>query len=505
MVFYRKYRPQTISELDIESVRDRLSSILSSKEIPHAFLFTGPKGLGKTSSARILAKAINCEKRAKGSIEPCNTCDACESITNGSNIDVIEIDAASNRGVDEIRELRERVKYAPAKAHKKVYIIDEVHMLTNEAFNALLKTLEEPPSHVLFILCTTELQKVPETIVSRTFQINFDFPSKEETLRSIQRILDGEKLKADESTLNAIYLRAGGSFRDAAKIVEELSITSSDGVLTESLLEKVYSLTTISDGIEHLLVCLSSKNADEGLKILSQFIEKGIDFKTITELLLERLRSLLLAKVRGEQEVLQFTSEALGRLIDEVSESYRRMKFSPIQSLPLELVIARWGMGESSIQKRAAEDKIPAVKNEDKNGDEKKSVKDEIEKVPEIVFEKAEKAPDVKGREISKAEEKTKTGEPKEDQQDHGELFTSMDKNFYDALLQAVKQDNHSIVGVLRGCKLLTLGENGVVLFQTKFKFHKDKLSEPKIRDIIEKRASEILHKKITVEIQLQE
>src|SRR5690348_2704670 len=136
MVYYRKYRPQNISDLDLSAVREKLSSILSAKELPHAFLFTGPKGLGKTSSARILAKAINCENK-KG-IEPCNKCDACVSITNGSNIDVLEIDAASNRGIDEIRDLRDKIKYAPASLPRKVYIIDEVHMLTTDAFNALL-------------------------------------------------------------------------------------------------------------------------------------------------------------------------------------------------------------------------------------------------------------------------------------------------------------------------------------------------------------------------------
>jgi DNA polymerase-3 subunit gamma/tau len=173
MVFYRKYRPQKIEELDSASVRENLYSIFSKGNYPHAFLFTGPKGLGKTSAARIVAKIVNCEKKAKGKIEPCNKCDQCQSIASGSNLDVLEIDGASNRGIDEIRDLREKIKLAPFKASKKVYIIDEVHMLTTEAFNALLKTLEEPPAHVLFILCTTEQHKVPATIASRCFRINF--------------------------------------------------------------------------------------------------------------------------------------------------------------------------------------------------------------------------------------------------------------------------------------------------------------------------------------------
>src|SRR5260221_6410497 len=219
MVYYRKYRPQTISELDSEKVRDTLYAVLSGKEIPHAFLFTGPKGLGKTSTARIVAKVVNClhirsviasgakqsqkeqeiatnssSSRNDANIEPDNTCDQCISITNGTNIDVLEIDGASNRGIDEIRELRDRVNLAPSRAKKKIYIIDEVHMLTNEAFNALLKTIEEPPSHVMFVFCTTEPHKVPATIISRCFHVQFPRATDTDIVRSLERIVTGEKL-----------------------------------------------------------------------------------------------------------------------------------------------------------------------------------------------------------------------------------------------------------------------------------------------------------------------
>src|SRR6266480_4765989 len=209
MVFYRKYRPQCIDDLDSSTVRETLHAVLQ-KNIPHAFLFTGPKGLGKTSTARIIAKVVNCEKRKKGLIEPCNECDQCVAITSGTNVDILEIDAASNRGIDEIRELKEKIRLAPVSAQKKVYIIDEVHMLTTEAFNALLKTLEEPPEHAMFILCTTEQAKVPETIVSRCFHIAFKKATDEELVRSFKRIVSGEKLKADDEALMAIARMADG-------------------------------------------------------------------------------------------------------------------------------------------------------------------------------------------------------------------------------------------------------------------------------------------------------
>jgi DNA polymerase-3 subunit gamma/tau len=214
MVFYRKYRPQIIGELDSQHVRDTLYSVLF-KNTSHAFLFTGPKGLGKTSTARIVAKVVNCTGRNKESgiknkgingkkadhkdhnssyiihnsdnIEPCgNKCEQCISITNGTNLDVLEIDAASNRGIDEIRDLKDKIHLAPLSAKTKVYIIDEVHMLTTEAFNALLKTLEEPPPHAMFILCTTEPHKVPATILSRCTHIAFETATEEELIRSFK-------------------------------------------------------------------------------------------------------------------------------------------------------------------------------------------------------------------------------------------------------------------------------------------------------------------------------
>ncbi|PIV01497.1 DNA polymerase III, subunit gamma and tau, partial [Candidatus Shapirobacteria bacterium CG03_land_8_20_14_0_80_39_12] len=184
--FYLKYRPQKFLDLDSSEAREELLKIFKSEKIPHALLFSGPRGIGKTSAARIVAKAVNCEKvqsteyKEHREFEPCNQCDSCISITNGTNVDILEIDAASNRGIDDIKELREKIKLSPASAKYKVYIIDEAHMLTPEAFNALLKTLEEPPKHAIFILCTTDPEKLPKTIISRCQRINFKKASNKE-------------------------------------------------------------------------------------------------------------------------------------------------------------------------------------------------------------------------------------------------------------------------------------------------------------------------------------
>src|SRR3989344_285859 len=196
-----------LNELDSAVIRDRLLRIFSTSQIPHAFLFSGPKGTGKTSAARIIAKVLNCEKRNKSSKaqpEPCNLCENCKAITQGSYLDVFEIDAASNRGIDEIRELKERIRLAPFAQGFKIYIIDEVHMLTTEAFNALLKTLEDPPAHAIFILATTESAKLPDTIVSRCVRIDFSKATEDELMHSLIRVCHGEKLSVAYAVLTLI-------------------------------------------------------------------------------------------------------------------------------------------------------------------------------------------------------------------------------------------------------------------------------------------------------------
>jgi DNA polymerase-3 subunit gamma/tau len=352
MVFYRKYRNQTIEELDNAQVRQSLAAILAKPEnIPHAFLFTGPKGLGKTSSARIVAKVVNCTSKATGSIEPCNTCDQCLSITSGNNLDVYEIDAASNRGIDEIRDLKEKIKLSPVNAVKKVYIIDEVHMLTTEAFNALLKTLEEPPSHAMFILCTTEIHKVPSTIFSRCFNVSFTKATPEELVRSFKRIITGEQLEADDDALFAIAKMSDGGFRDGAKLLEEIVSLTAGKKITSELIEEKYHTQNTGRLILEVIQSFEKKNTQQGLLAIQTVVSQGIDMRFFMLQLIESLHDLLMEQIgstSNSSETNSFSQTDLTHIISILSKAYSEMKYAVIVQLPLELTLVDWCSIEQS-------------------------------------------------------------------------------------------------------------------------------------------------------------
>jgi DNA polymerase III subunit gamma/tau len=236
-VLYRKYRPQKLSEVvGQDEVTSSLLKQLQSGNISHAYLFSGPRGTGKTSTARILAKALNCKTAKDDKFdEPCGKCESCKAIVEGRYLDLLEIDAASNRGIDEIRELREKIRLAPTEGKYKVYIIDEVHMLTNEAFNALLKTLEEPPAHAVFVLATTEPQKVPATILSRVQRFNFERPTTEKISKKLEMINKEEKWKLSKEVLDEIAKAADGAYRDAEVLLDKVGAVNPEATLEEAL------------------------------------------------------------------------------------------------------------------------------------------------------------------------------------------------------------------------------------------------------------------------------
>src|SRR3989339_2233004 len=284
-MFYLKYRPKTISELDNTRVRDQLRKILESKDFPHAFLFVGQKGTGKTSAARIFAKAINCLKRE--SIEPCNRCVNCLAIASSSFTDVIEMDAASNRGIEEVKNLIRETSFLPMSGGYRVFIIDEAHMITNEGFNALLKTLEEPSKSVIFILATTNLEKLPKTIVSRCLKINFGKANTTDIYSMLKRISKSEDIKFNNDLLKLIASHSESSFRDAAKILEEITFQKIKSV------EEVEKFLGIR-GRNDLIEIIEKKDLKKTLSWIEDFSQNGGDFKNLIEDILNKLHIQIL-------------------------------------------------------------------------------------------------------------------------------------------------------------------------------------------------------------------
>ncbi|MBU2578984.1 DNA polymerase III subunit gamma/tau [Patescibacteria group bacterium] len=368
LVLYRKYRPKTFGDvMGQEHVIRVLTNALLANKVSHAYLFTGPRGTGKTSMARLLAKAVNCENlqtmphsgtncKLQTNYEPCNQCSSCREINQGKAIDLIEIDAASNRGIDEMRELREGIKFVPVKSKYKVFVIDECHQLTKEAANALLKTLEEPPMHAIFILATTEPQKMIATIISRCQRFDFCRLKAKEIFETLEKILKQEKIDFEPQALNLIALSSCGSLRDAETLLDQaISFSGAESLVKKEIVEKILGITD-NEIIFKFLNYVFQKQTKSAVEFLEEIIYKGIDLQEFAKTLIIYLRGLLLLKISpGFQDTLILLSEEekekfnelaknlsekeLKDLLEKIMAAETKMKYSSLPQLLLELAI----------------------------------------------------------------------------------------------------------------------------------------------------------------------
>lgn len=315
ITLYRKYRPKDFSEIAGESdIVKTLKNSLDNDRISHAYLFSGPRGVGKTTSARLIAKGVNCLKNGISS-SPCNECENCREIDNGSFIDLIEIDAASNRGIDEIRELKDKINYQPSKGRKKIYIIDEVHMLTKEAFNALLKTLEEPPEHVIFILATTEPDKILPTIISRCQRYDFKSLTYTEVKDKLSEICRGENVEIDEGSLGLIYESSGGSMRDAISILERVIITYLGEKIDEDKCSKVIGITS-KTLLKEFLGIVKGNRVSEGAVFLDKLWLDSLDIEKFFKDFGKYIKNLVLSGEMEAEEGLKI----IGNIFDSLNK-----------------------------------------------------------------------------------------------------------------------------------------------------------------------------------------
>lgn len=464
-MYYLKYRPQTIAELDNKNIRESLGAALLENRFAHAYLLIGPKGTGKTTTARLIAKVLNCTQRKKGE-EPCNDCESCRAISAGTSLDVIEMDAASHTGVDDIRDIREKAKLSPTTSRFKVYIIDEVHMLSTSAFNALLKILEEPPTHVTFVLATTEVSKIPATVASRCLVYNFGQTTKEDVVKKLAKIKKEENLKVDEGVLAQIAEAAGSSHRDAQKLLEQVSM---GGVSDVSFLTPNVAM----DDAEKILKAMENRETKEAIELVNKFVKADVKVRDLISGLVNLLREKLLAGEGDREETVD--------LITRLIEANAMLRDSPVAQLPLEMTILEYC--ENGKKRKGRDEKLDEEVRNGELGKEARSEKLDWEVRSEKVID----------REILPL-----------DPASHVSLPTSDVVARWSEILAATKPLNHSLVAFLRASKPVELNGDSLTL-EVFYKFHKEKLEEKKNREILEKVVSGIMGRDIRIRFVLAE
>ncbi len=455
-VLYRKYRAQNFDEIIAqEHITKILKNAVKGNQLSHAYLFVGSRGTGKTSTARILAKAVNCMNPKKDG-NPCNECEACVAITNGNYMDLVEIDAASNRGIDQIRELKERIEFAPVKGKYKVYIIDEVHMLTTEAFNALLKTLEEPPKHVIFILVTTDVHKLPATILSRCQRYDFRLGTEEEISKTLKGILKKEGIKIDEKGLELVVRNARGSFRDALSLLDVVinsQLRSEDSKeITEDEVRAVLGIPEVYM-VNDFLTSLVNGDGKGALECIDEVVNKGTNLVQFTNFTLEILREVLVAMISGKKIDNDYSfakglsKRELVSLITEFLNVGNELKGAQNQVLILQMLIPKF------------------LKDEDTDGGIK--TKEERVKKGRTILEKKSESIEVINSDVINIE-------------------ISQIQQSWKKIINGIKPINTTLFAFLDSSKPVSIKEN-ILNIEVPFKFYKDQIDSPNSKEILGK------------------
>ncbi len=483
---YRKWRPQTFDEVvGQEHVTHTLQNALPAGRISHAYLFTGPRGTGKTSTGRLLAKAVNCLSTDDN--KPCNQCRICQAINEGRLLDLIEIDAASNRGIDEMRSIRERVNFRPNEARYKVYILDEAHMLTEPAFNALLKTLEEPPPHVIFVLVTTEPRKIPDTILSRCQRFDFRRIPLQDMVGHLKYIAEQEGLAVEPAALELIARSATGSMRDAESLLDQL-ISYGGEEITLAQVQSVLG-TVPSQAVGELVDQLLARNVAQGLNVINRVIGDGVDPRQFNRQVVEYLRELLLIKVGDDSSLVHVTPEVLQEMKGQVAQLSIRelikivklfnqagldLKASVQSQLPLELAFVDATLGEEEEAAPPAPRLSPGT----------------VPKTP--AGPRAASAPrSAPASEPAKAVREKPREEPRAASAGLKLTLTTVNSQ-WGRILGEAKLINRSVEALLKSCRPLGVEGQEVVLgFQ--YPFHKEKIEEAKNKALVESVVSQVV------------
>lgn len=528
-VLYRKYRSQNFDELiGQEHITNLLKNAVLHDAISHAYLFVGSRGTGKTSTARILAKALNCTNLSKDG-NPCTECDNCIAIQEGTLIDLIEIDAASNRGIDKIRELKERIEYAPAEGRYKIYIIDEVHMLTTEAFNALLKTLEEPPEHAIFMLATTDVHKLPATILSRCQRYDFRLGSEANIRAVLVKSALNEKIELSDEALDLLVQNANGSYRDALSLLEVVvsgSEKDDGGKIDANFIRDILGLPD-SAMVSYLLQSIAEGSGSSAITMIEELESKGVNLQQFVKNVLEELRLLLLSNMKGEQVeempdiVNQLTRGELIKYIGVFVDVDRNLKLTTMPGLLIEVAVAKLLPDtHSSIGAQSSHTDAPASPTntdpETQRVSESTTTKSKVTNQADQDDQTTNDAKSSKDKNVSKSDTtkvvnesdkietallsdvtnqkdapKVSDATPEVSHEEEGsesvasDAVGSIEEN-WDEFLKAVKDENGPLYSFLKCAKYVGVDERDLHI-EVPFEFHKDRIEDHKTREILAK------------------